>query len=242
MPSASPAISGGMPIAAPKSTSLYANETFTSFFRRLTFSPDGSLLFTPAGQQKETHPGVADKPGDDMANMTYIYTRAGLNKPPVAKLPGHRKPSLAVRCSPIYYTMRSAPVRTKEITIDTSTNDEEALSPLPEPVMDSKPQPSQHSMDPPPPVSAASPAPSFATAASPRQPDLDFGHVAPPPGPPPVFDLPYRMVYAIATQDAVYVYDTQQKQPLCVVSNLHYATFTDLTWYVVCIALIEHAR
>lgn len=41
------------------------------------------------------------------------------------------------------------------------------------------------------------------------------------------------MVYAVATQDAVLVYDTQQTTPLCVVSNLHYATFTDLTWYVV---------
>jgi chromatin assembly factor 1 subunit B len=49
-------------------------------------------------------------------------------------------------------------------------------------------------------------------------------------GPPPVFDLPYRIVYAVATQDSVHVYDTQQSKPLCVVSNLHYATFTDLTW------------
>jgi chromatin assembly factor 1 subunit B len=42
--------------------------------------------------------------------------------------------------------------------------------------------------------------------------------------------LPYRIVYAVATQDAVMVYDTQQQTPICVVSNLHFATFTDLTW------------
>lgn len=48
--------------------------------------------------------------------------------------------------------------------------------------------------------------------------------------PAPVFALPYRIVYAVATQDAVLVYDTQQQTPLCVVSNLHFATFTDLTW------------
>ncbi|GAM88455.1 hypothetical protein ANO11243_064880 [Dothideomycetidae sp. 11243] len=228
MPSASPGISGGVSMAGPRSTSLYANETFTSFFRRLTFSPDGSLLFTPAGQQKEHHHGVVDKSGDDMANMTYIYTRAGLNKPPVAKLPGHRKPSLAVRCSPIYYTLRSTHVKTREIAIDTGNDGD--LSPLPEPIMETKPHVFQSSMDPPPPVNAPSPAQSFTTAPSPRQFDIDHSPVGPPPGPPPVFDLPYRMVYGVATQDAVYVYDTQQKQPLCVVSNLHYATFTDLTW------------
>ena len=49
-------------------------------------------------------------------------------------------------------------------------------------------------------------------------------------GPPPAFALPYRIVYAVATQDAVLVYDTQQQSPLCVVSNLHFATFTDLSW------------
>ena len=38
------------------------------------------------------------------------------------------------------------------------------------------------------------------------------------------------MVYAVATQDAVLVYDTQQQTPLCVVTNLHFATFTDLSW------------
>lgn len=39
------------------------------------------------------------------------------------------------------------------------------------------------------------------------------------------------MVYAVATQDSVLLYDTQQKTPICVVSNLHCATFTDLAWY-----------
>ena len=50
-------------------------------------------------------------------------------------------------------------------------------------------------------------------------------------GPTPAFALPYRVVYAVATQDAVLVYDTQQQTPIAVVSNLHYATFTDVTWY-----------
>ena len=215
-----------------KTTALYANETFTSFFRRLTFSPDGSLLFTPAGQHKEQqHPTTEpSRAAEDMANMTYIYTRAGLNKPPVAKLPGHKKPSLAVKCSPIYYTFRTNTAPTKEITIDTRTDDD--IPALPEPVIPpNKPSSSHSAMDPPP--IAPSPAASGAAAPSPRSAEADgSGTPGPTAGPPPVFDLPYRLVYAVATQDAVHIYDTQQARPICVVSNLHYATFTDLSWYV----------
>lgn len=47
-----------------------------------------------------------------------------------------------------------------------------------------------------------------------------------------LFDLPYRMVYAVATLDAVFLYDTQQAGPICMFGNLHYAPFTDLTWLV----------
>ncbi|KAI5272939.1 WD40 repeat-like protein [Aureobasidium subglaciale] len=221
MPSASPSIGGGLNMPT-RSTGMYANETFTSFFRRLTFAPDGSLLFTPAGQHKEAHaPTTEPNKTDDVVNMTYIYTRAGLNKPPVAKLPGHKKPSLAVKCSPIFYTLRASPVPTKDITIDTHMDDEIPL--LPEPVVPAR---STSAMEPPPIV--PSPAPSHAQPA----PINEDGSAAQTPfnGPSPVFDLPYRIVYAVATQDSVHVYDTQQSKPLSVVSNLHYATFTDLTW------------
>ncbi|KAK4555057.1 Chromatin assembly factor 1 subunit [Recurvomyces mirabilis] len=227
MPSASPALSG----LGVRNTNLYQNETFTSFFRRLTFAPDGSLLFTPAGQYKTTHPHIdGSKPTDDVINTVYIYTRGGLNKPPVAYLPGHKKPSIAVKCSPVYYNMRMASSDTKEITIDTRT--EEDIPLLPEPAVPTRP--TYSSMDPPPIASAPSPSPSAATMASPRNP-LDAepsptSNGPPSSGPPPAFGLPYRIVYAVATQDAIHVYDTQQQRPLCVVSNLHYATFTDLSW------------
>ncbi|KAK0346494.1 Chromatin assembly factor 1 subunit [Friedmanniomyces endolithicus] len=233
MPSASPSMSGGLGLGA-RNTNIYANETFTSFFRRLTFAPDGSLLFTPAGQYKTTHPAKADgsKASDDIINTVYIYTRGGLNKPPVAYLPGHKKPSLAVKCSPIYYNMRTVNTDTKEITIDTWADED--IPQLPEPAIPSKPTPSYSTMEPPPLAAAPSPSPSAATMASPRHlSDAEpvTATIAPPAaGPPPAFGLPYRIVYAVATQDAVHIYDTQQQRPLCVVSNLHYATFTDLTW------------
>jgi chromatin assembly factor 1 subunit B len=242
--SASPAPSMPLPAVMPNSPSLnsitglgvrnapiYFNETLTSFFRRLTFAPDGSLLFTPAGQYKALHPAINEaKPAEDITNTVYIYTRAGLNKPPVAYLPGHKKPSVAVRCSPVYYTIRQSPLPTKQITIDTSHDDD--IPSLPEPFMPSRPPTSHSSMDPPPVTSAPSPSPSI-SAPSPKPADGENGTPAPPPaGPAPAFSLPYRMIYAVATQDAIHVYDTQQQKPLCIVSNLHFATFTDITWYV----------
>ncbi|CAN9242190.1 unnamed protein product [Alternaria sp. RS040] len=241
--SASPAPSMPLPAVMPNSPSIssigtigvrnapiYFNETLTSFFRRLTFAPDGSLLFTPAGQYKAIHPSIGEaKPAEDITNTVYIYTRAGLNKPPVAYLPGHKKPSVAVRCSPVYYTLRQTVPPTRQITIDTSNMDDEIPS-LPEPVMPSKPPTSHSSMDPPPITSAPSPSPSL-SAPSPKPTDGEASSQSGvPAGPQSAFTLPYRMIYAVATQDAIHIYDTQQQKPLCIVSNLHFATFTDITW------------
>ncbi|KAL1966643.1 hypothetical protein VTN77DRAFT_4054 [Rasamsonia byssochlamydoides] len=204
----SPGLLGSLGV---KNVNIYANETFTSFFRRLTFAPDGSLLFTPAGQYKTTHVSPSDpsKTVDEVINTVYIYTRAGFNKPPIAHLPGHKKPSVAVRCSPVYYTLRQGPRPTSHITLDTSSGGD-AFPSLPDPVVTSNVT-SHPSMEPPP-VSATS---------DPSKPEANTSSA---------FALPYRIVYAVATQDAVLVYDTQQQTPLCVVSNLHFATFTDLTW------------
>lgn len=47
---------------------------------------------------------------------------------------------------------------------------------------------------------------------------------------PPVINLPYRMIFAVATKCSVYLYDTQQKVPFGIISNIHYTRLTDLTW------------
>ena len=103
-----------------KNANLYANETLTSFFRRLTFTPDGSLLLTPAGQY-QSQQNTDGKPSFEVSNTVYIYTRGGINKAPIAHLPGHKKPSVVVKCSPVFYTLRTSPPVTKHITIDTSS-------------------------------------------------------------------------------------------------------------------------
>lgn len=144
-----------------KNSLLYHSETLQSFFRRLTFSPDGSLLLTPLGIfKKETNiksPNKAENATDDITNTVYIYTRSGLNKAPVCHIPGLKKPAIAISFSPIIYKVSKAETK-------------------------------------------------------------------------PVFKLPYKMVFAIATQDSIIVYDTVNLQPLGYVSNLHYSTITDLCW------------
>ena len=236
--------------ASPKlrNANMYANETLTSFFRRLTFTPDGSLLFTPAGQYKVSQPSAADgvRNPDDVINTVYVYARAGFHKPPITHLPGHKKPSIAVRCSPIFYTLRKGSPPTKHITIDT-TSGEDSLSALPEPVVPARPVSKGSPLAFPEPVTPARPASrhSIKTETSldsatqspvgdvhPQsfvaKPEVDSGPSNSSLN--PAFALPDRMVYDVATQDAVLIFDTQQTTPLCVVSNLHFATFTDLTW------------
>lgn len=45
-----------------------------------------------------------------------------------------------------------------------------------------------------------------------------------------VFELPYRLIYAIATLNSVFVYDTQHSKPIAILAGLHYAAITDLAW------------
>ena len=210
-----------------RNANIYANDTLKSFFRRLTFTPDGSLLFTPAGQYQTQNKGLdeAVKAIYEVTNTVYIYTRGGINKPPVAHLPGHKKPSVVVKCSPIFYSARKSSPPTKHITIDTSSAD--PMTALPEPAMVHK-SPAHSVMEPPPTVPQTSE--SSVPASSPKSKPLELETNAANAGPAMAFSLPYRMVYAVATEDSVLMYDTQQQTPLCVVSNLHCATFTDLTW------------
>ena len=49
-----------------------------------------------------------------------------------------------------------------------------------------------------------------------------------------LFDLPYKMIFAVATTDAILVYSTQSLVPIVVVSNIlgntHFAPLTDMSW------------
>lgn len=125
-----------LPSPAWSTIKLYGDESFTNFFRRLTFSPDGGLLLTPAGHFEDTsfNAGTkgdetpsrgrksrsSDKSGSDSsqsgltnpnsASSVFIYSRANFARPPIAQLPGHKKASVAVRFSPVLYELRNGVV------------------------------------------------------------------------------------------------------------------------------------
>lgn len=126
-PSPMPALPAIRPQASASwaSVKLYGDESYTNFFRRLSFSPDGGLLLTPAGQFEDpsVQPGSSrseqpsrgrkgnPSPGssettESSSSSVYIYSRANFARPPIARLPGFKKASVAVRFSPVLYELR----------------------------------------------------------------------------------------------------------------------------------------
>ena len=47
---------------------------------------------------------------------------------------------------------------------------------------------------------------------------------------PPLVNVGYRMIFAVASTDSVTVYDTQSSTPLALITNLHCSSITDLAW------------
>lgn len=145
-------LSGLGPEGEARSFRMFHDDSMKSFFRRLSFTPDGSLLLTPAGCMES---------GENVTNTTYVFSRKHLKRP-VAHLPCPGKATLAVRCCPVYFELR--PVAETE-------------EPSPE-----------------------------------------------------LVSLPYRVVFAVASEDSVLLYDTQQSFPFGYVSNIHYHTLSDISW------------
>uniref|UniRef100_A0A1B0A0W6 CAF1B/HIR1 beta-propeller domain-containing protein n=1 Tax=Glossina pallidipes TaxID=7398 RepID=A0A1B0A0W6_GLOPL len=131
---------------------IFHDDTLQTFFRRLSFTPDGNLLLTPAGI---TDFESVAKP----SHATYAFTRYDFRQPAIV-LPCSDQYTIAVRCCPLLYRLR--PYNAKKN--------------------------------------------------------------------PPVVSLPYRMIFAVATRSSVYFYDTQQKSPFGLISNIHYTRLTDITW------------
>ena len=47
---------------------------------------------------------------------------------------------------------------------------------------------------------------------------------------PPLIELPYRMVFSVATMDQVLIYSTESIYPMAVIGNIHYACINDMAW------------
>lgn len=94
---------------------MYYDEiNMPSFVRRLSFSPDGSFLLSPAGRFRDlaSDPSIAPTadsdvaaPGTNKASATsYLFFRNQLARPALQLPCG--TPSLAVRFSPVFYKLR----------------------------------------------------------------------------------------------------------------------------------------
>lgn len=199
---------------------LYHDEAMPSFFRRLTFTPDGSFLLAPAGQYKQV--GEHLSKDEEMLNTIYIYSRAGLSRPPVAHLPNQRKAAVAIRCSPALFQLRNKVRPTLRATLDTSSGENFGDLPPSQAVPPGTPKPPALEVQ-----ESETAADGENTVTRPEDSKTVPNAIE---GAKGAFSLPYRVVYAVATQDAVSIYDTQQLTPIAVLSNLHYATFTDLAW------------
>lgn len=163
--------------AQEKTTRLFHDDTFMSFYRRLDYSPDGELLAIPSGViGGEGIPSDAKVP-----HCTHLFSRLNYTKP-IISLPG-KEFSVCVRFSPVRYTLRPVPRKTK------------------------------------PPAAA----PEAANSSSKRQLEVWEKYET-------MLALPYRMVFAIASQNTVTFYDTQQCEPFAQVSRIHYVGLNDATW------------
>lgn len=130
-------------------THLFHDETLNSFFRRLSWSPDGSFLLVPAGIYRFSS-------ASDPVNAAYIIARNDLSRPAV-HLPGASKPIVAVRFCPILFCLRGSKTDS-------------------------------------------------------------------------LFRLPYRVIFAVATLNSLYIYDSESAPPIVIVAGLHYAAITDISW------------
>lgn len=77
---------------------LFYDDTLQSFFRRLSFTPDGELLIVPSGIKEV---------GEKINNTCYVFSRHALNKP-VLSLPTGDKYTVAVKCNPFLYKLRGS--------------------------------------------------------------------------------------------------------------------------------------
>ncbi|RUS25980.1 WD40-repeat-containing domain protein [Jimgerdemannia flammicorona] len=240
--------------ANPASTRfrIYHDENLVTFFRRLTFTTDGALLLTPAGLFKSGLPGMVDaeesgdvidaegmgekgreKEREEIKNTVYVYARSTLNKygfssPFLYPVSSHAQASCTCFidrhiCSmQIHYFSLTLPLHTNH------ANPRAPRSPIVHLPNHKKPSIAVRCN----PVlfqlresSAVHDVPSEVTTATGKGRSNGDSKAAK-----PLFALPYRMVYAVATQDAVFVYDTQQAKPIAILTGFHYATVTDLTW------------
>jgi chromatin assembly factor 1 subunit B len=152
-------------VKKPVAERLFVDETRTPFLRRLTFTPDGSLLLATAGRYVT--------PEGREENAAYLF-RATQPDVPVLRLGGMGSPVVCARSCPVLFERHH---------LQSQADGGGGAAAAPE------------------------------DAAS------------------PIFtNLEHRMIFAVATAEAVLLYDTEQLSPFATVAHLHYAPITDMAW------------
>lgn len=210
-------------------------------------SPGSPLLAHPNPHSHS--PAAVPPPINNHAtprSTVYLYGRGNLHKSnaPIAHLPGHKTASLVIKFSPILYELRKG-------TRWNRTDDTDGIAPHPNVPLEVGKQKTvslaalpgsvgslvASSVAVPDDLSTGSDGGyrpkttrSYSSTSSSNSSPNKQTSATPPASTSSMIGLPYRMIFAVATHDSVWIYDTQQGGPLCCFSNLHYASFTDLTW------------
>ena len=136
---------------------IFNDETLVTFFRRLSFSPDGSLLAVPCGIISDQTSHLARR----QHSCLFLYTRASLlslaQHPPIPSIvlgPFDKAPVVVCFHPNLFQLM-----------------DKDSL-----------------------------------------------------------ISLPYAMVFAVGTQDSVFIYRTDRNAPLVALNGMHFANITGLCW------------
>lgn len=90
-----PAVSDKNAEKGEQQVPLFLDESLPSFFRRLSWSPDGSILAVPAGSYRST------KTSSELYTA-YLYAR-GCWSAPAVHLPAQTKPIVAIRFCPVFF-------------------------------------------------------------------------------------------------------------------------------------------
>lgn len=83
---------------------LFHDDTLKSFFRRLSFSPDGQILVTSSGILETTDEESKTK---TTTNVSYVFARKSFTKP-VLYVPSLDQYSVAVQFSPVLYELKES--------------------------------------------------------------------------------------------------------------------------------------
>ena len=220
---------------------VFMDERVPSYFRRLDWSADGSLLIAPAGQDPRSH-------RDDPVPTTNVFLRDQWDGP-VMQLGGLASASLVVRANPVLFNaagsvqLAGAPAAadsTKPSTAAAAAAPGSSTSPASAAVPASAAAPAV------PAAAGSSAAAGSGTAARPAAPQtvpgagstsnagsthtqvagqgkLHTDDVTP-------FDFPFRSVFAVATLESVFVYDTEHTVPVAAAANHHFEKITDMAW------------